>query len=578
MKSVRLWRRFRDRFAASLDVSTDRKVELYVELSKSTTLRDVVYWLQIIFSAGIATLGLVLNSSAVIIGAMLISPLMGPILSAGLALASGDLILAVRSSTNLLLSTLAAIGFAVILVAALPFKNETAEIAARTSPNTLDLVIALFSGAIGSIATCREVKGVVTSIPGVAIAVALMPPLCVVGYGVGVAVSLNPSAGFGIAGGGGLLFLTNLVAITFTAMLVFVALRIDTGSVREKVELWRSTDRENLWWKRLFSNFPALEKARQIRSFWFRLIMILLPLLLIFIPLSQSYSRLRDEIAQKQAENRMESAARAVWNDNYVLDSEGNVRSYLDELKIEAEGDKVKIFMRVFDNIGYTQKERSEYVRRVAERLSRDPETMTLQLIEIPTSARDRFTPVIETTPTPLSVAQTQAAYLHEIGTAIESLELPEPAQLIDYSVNLRPNRATNFQINYLSPRDIEGDAKNLLLKEMQRRLNIPNLGVSYTRTSSEVIGLEFQRGGSELTESAVERLSNAGYGLQVHPVLRVRVIIKPIEGSKELTDARVTTVKKVFTEDFGIQEDRVAVSVVEDPQFSDSFQVFLRK
>ena len=56
---------------------------------------------------------------------------------------------------------------------------------ARTAPNTLDLVIALFSGAIGSVATCKEVKGVVTSIPGVAIAVALMPPLCVVGYGIG---------------------------------------------------------------------------------------------------------------------------------------------------------------------------------------------------------------------------------------------------------------------------------------------------------------------------------------------------------------------------------------------------------
>ena len=104
IKGVRAWRRFRDQFAASLDVNTDRKVELYVELSKSATLRDIVYWLQIIFSAGIATLGLILNSSAVIIGAMLISPLMGPILSAGLSLASGDLILAARSASNVILS------------------------------------------------------------------------------------------------------------------------------------------------------------------------------------------------------------------------------------------------------------------------------------------------------------------------------------------------------------------------------------------------------------------------------------------------------------------------------------------
>ena len=138
-----------------------------------------------LFSAGIATLGLALNSPAVIIGAMLISPLMGPILASGLALATGDFVLGTRAVVNLALSCLAAIAFAVLLVALLPFKEVTAEIAARTQPNTLDLVIALFSGAVGSIAVCKEVKGVVTSIPGVAIAVALMPPLCVVGYGIG---------------------------------------------------------------------------------------------------------------------------------------------------------------------------------------------------------------------------------------------------------------------------------------------------------------------------------------------------------------------------------------------------------
>ncbi len=78
---ARIWNKQRDRFATALNVGAERKTEIYVQLSKSATLTDVVYWLQLLFSAGIATLGLVLNSSAVIIGAMLISPLMGPILS-----------------------------------------------------------------------------------------------------------------------------------------------------------------------------------------------------------------------------------------------------------------------------------------------------------------------------------------------------------------------------------------------------------------------------------------------------------------------------------------------------------------
>jgi len=578
IRAFRYWRRFRDRFAASLDVNTERKVELSVDLAKSTTLRDIVYWLQIIFSAGIATLGLVLNSSAVIIGAMLISPLMGPILSAGLALATGDLILAVRSAANLLLSIAAAVGFAVILVALLPYKDTTAEISTRIQPNTLDLVIALFSGAIGSIATCRKVKGVVTSIPGVAIAVALMPPLCVMGYGLGVAVSLQTVEGLEIAGGGGLLFLTNLVAITFTSMLVFVMLRIDTSQVREKVELWRSTDRENLFWQTVFSHFPTLEKARHIRSFSLRLLMILLPLLVIVIPLSQSFSKLRADIVQKQAENRIVGVARQVWSPEFSEDSEGNIRSYLDELRVDKEGDKIKLFLRVFDNVGYTQKERTEYVRRVAEQLGVDPKEVSMQLIEIPTSERDKFNPVIETTPTPLTVAQTQAVYLQEIDNAVGSLELPEPAKLIDYSINLRPDRLTNFQINYLSLRDIEDDGKSLLLKDLQRRLSLQNLSLSYTRISSEAVKIDFKRGTAEFLPEAKRRLDDAATDLQIHPALRVRVMIESIESDEKLTAARKQAVSDLFIKTFALNEERVAMSEVSEPGLSNTFQIFLRK
>src|SRR5215471_5592157 len=93
--------RIRDWFATKLGVGGERKAQLYIDLSRSVTLFDPVYWLQILFAAGIATLGLILNSPAVIIGAMLISPLMGPILAGGLALAAGDIILGLRTVVSL---------------------------------------------------------------------------------------------------------------------------------------------------------------------------------------------------------------------------------------------------------------------------------------------------------------------------------------------------------------------------------------------------------------------------------------------------------------------------------------------
>ena len=156
------------------------------------------------------------SSPAVIIGAMLISPLMGPIMATGLALAVGDLYLGIKAVLNLSVSVTVSVAFSGFLVWLLPFHSATSEIISRTNPNLLDLGIALFSGLAGSIVVCRGGGDGVTALPGVAIAVALMPPLCVMGFGLGSGVNLE------IMGGAGLLFLTNLVAIVASAFVVFL--------------------------------------------------------------------------------------------------------------------------------------------------------------------------------------------------------------------------------------------------------------------------------------------------------------------------------------------------------------------
>ncbi len=579
MKIFRLWKTFRDKFAASLDVNLERKVELYIGLLKSATLRDIVYWLQLLFSAGIATLGLVLNSTAVIIGAMLISPLMGPILSAGLALSTGDLILAVRATANLILSTLGGVLFALILVALLPFKDVTSEIAARTEPNTLDLVIALFSGAIGSVATCREVKGVVTSIPGVAIAVALMPPLCVVGFGLGYAVSFADWRGIEIATGGGLLYLTNLVAITFTAMIVFIMLRIDTAKVREKVQLWRETDREHVFWRSIFSKIPQLEQAREIRSFSLRLLMILLPLLLIFIPLSQSFSKLRAEIKERQNEVRIHRAAMNIWQEKFEKQNDaGPPRSDLDDLKVDENKGKIQIYLRIFNDNPYSQAEKEKYVALVAQKLDKKEDDIELQLVEIPTSAKRESNPVIQTTPTPLTVAQTQAQYLEKIRSSFSGFSLPSPASLIDYEVVIRSNNSQRLHLTYLSNRDIEQDGKNLLLQDIRRRLNLPNLAISYQRIASETQKIEFDRNSEELSEEASESLENVARVLRDHPNLRLRIMLKPGENNGELLEKRKAKLKEFFMKDRSLQETRFAFSDTQDDDNAETLQFFIRE
>ena len=189
---------------------------VYAQVYQTAEFSSLSYWLDIVFSAGIAALGLVINSPAVIIGAMLISPLMGPIMATGLGLAAGDLYLAVKAIANLIASIALAVGLSAFIVWLLPFHSITQEILARTNPNLLDLAIALFSGLAGSVAVSRTGGGNgVTTLPGVAIAVALMPPLCTLGFGLG------SNANTTIMAGAGLLFLTNLVAIVASALSCF---------------------------------------------------------------------------------------------------------------------------------------------------------------------------------------------------------------------------------------------------------------------------------------------------------------------------------------------------------------------
>ena len=132
----------------------------------------------------IASVGLNVNSTAVIIGAMLISPLMSPIVGAGFALAIYDFELLKKSGKNLLIATIVSLVVASLYFFISPFKETQSELLARTSPNIYDVLIAFFGGLVGVIALTRVEKG--NPIPGVAIATALMPPLCTAGYGLAI--------------------------------------------------------------------------------------------------------------------------------------------------------------------------------------------------------------------------------------------------------------------------------------------------------------------------------------------------------------------------------------------------------
>jgi uncharacterized hydrophobic protein (TIGR00271 family) len=199
-----------------------RRIEVYKTI-RETAQPKVDFFVMIALSSAIAAAGLLLNSPAVIIGAMLVAPLMAAIFGVSLSVVRGDLRLLHRAFTALgrgmLLAIVIGAGVGVVYELVAPGAEPTREILNRTQPNLLDLAVALASGAAGGYALCR--KEVSAALPGVAIAAALVPPLTAGGIGLGMWV-VGDGTGSRIAGGALLLYVVNLVAIIAAGGLIFL--------------------------------------------------------------------------------------------------------------------------------------------------------------------------------------------------------------------------------------------------------------------------------------------------------------------------------------------------------------------
>lgn len=168
------------------------------------------YAFLIVVSAAISLLGLLMPSVAVLIGAMLLSPLMMPIIGLGFGIATLDTREIRRAATALVAGSAIAIALSIVFVSLSPIQTITSEIAGRTRPTLFDLLVALLSAVAGAYALIRGRGGTVV---GVAIAIALMPPLAVVGFGIA-------TQNWTVFAGALLLFLTNAITIALTAALV----------------------------------------------------------------------------------------------------------------------------------------------------------------------------------------------------------------------------------------------------------------------------------------------------------------------------------------------------------------------
>jgi len=274
-----------------LGVSRSDALLMHSQIDDGARVKSLPYWMFVISSCGIATLGLIINSPAVIIGAMLVSPLMAPIIGLGMSVAISDVYLGLKSGLNIVLSSVVAVLTAAAITYIVPINELTPEILSRTSPTFLDLFIALFCGLVAALSSVRsDGEAIMSSVaPGAAIGVALMPPICVVGYGLGTGFTSS------IMWGAFLLFVTNLSAIIMVSSVFYYfvyegyniqkLIRLLTGRREKSEPLFRLLGRQE-WWIRLNESIGSGKR------FLFPVIL----LALISYPLISSLAYLKEKI------------------------------------------------------------------------------------------------------------------------------------------------------------------------------------------------------------------------------------------------------------------------------------------
>jgi uncharacterized hydrophobic protein (TIGR00271 family) len=283
---------FQDRLAGAIGCTPAARREIVAGMLHREPHEAAGYWLQLVVSVGIATLGLALGSSAVVIGAMLIAPLMTPIVLLGMGLAVGSPFLVLRSVVRILASVAVAIAFSALLTRLLPFHAINSEIAARTSPTALDLLTAAFCAMAGVYASMRPTSDVASTAAGTSIGISLVPPLCASGFGLGISAPA-------VASGAALLFLANFVAIVVVGMVAFMAAgfnQVDTRTLEERVmsgaEDARAIRAITRWLERVFASGSGA---------WLRALMPFALLAVVYVPLREALDEVAWQIRARAA-------------------------------------------------------------------------------------------------------------------------------------------------------------------------------------------------------------------------------------------------------------------------------------
>ena len=503
---------------------------IYHDTAEAATDAGFPYWSVLVLSGAIATLGLALDNPAVVIGAMLIAPLLSPIMGLGMALAVGDVRLAIQSGISVVLSTVAVVLVALILTALLPFQTFTSEITSRTRPTTLDLGIAVFSGLAGAVVSVTRGKRLSAAIPGVAVAVALIPPLAVAGFSAGAGWRLS------FIKGSMLLFGANLGGIVLSSTLVFLLIGMHRPAIVEAARL-RHQNAPTSWLARRTRDVQWLPSIETMHSPYARVGLVLAVVIALAIPLTITLG----EIARETRVQRAISDAAELFNvqgRSSVL----NIQSILGT-------DESRALLRIATTEWFGDPSREAFERSASAEAG---EPIRLLLEQLPTSAGDlndladllprRTTPAEPGPPPDLTTILGPAR--DRVRTAVAALSLPSGAAVAGTEIEMSSGGRNTLRLAYVATRTLSADAEDLLTRQLQLALATRDLSVELVRIPSDTV---------RLAGTAADTTGLRTFGEMMHRYEQLHLVLMADSSGAAAADSVVERIAGM-----GIPSDRV--------------------
>ena len=518
----------------------------YVAAIKVSSLAQPQFWGQIFLASVLTILGLVLNQSAIIIGAALIVPIAWPVIAAGLTLAVGDVYFFLKLMLKLILVAVLTVALSACISGLLPFNAVTAEIASRTKPTILDFLVAFFAGMVGA-AMLFSKRRMLQYLPGAVLAITLLPPLAVMGFGLGSNFNID------IFRGGAVLFTSNFFAAILGASLVYAIVGMPAVAGLEAILDWKQRELDEPIVKLIFERLRLKRIVGTTGSVRSRLVVSAVFLLALVIPLQMAFNQLSLEFRARQAISEVERM--------FELPGRSAIINSVSSIGEET----IAVRIQVATNAFFTSSDIRRFEERVSDRTGRPTRLDLVQsLSDIGEGEKIRGM-LEQAAPAPVeyrpSIPEITISLRDEIEKKIGILPLPESIKLLRISAELSLNRQnSDYRIDYLADAPLSDDAGVLLVNLLEQQMNLSERSLHLVHVPARYSFEPDSNGNLSMIErSQLREIQNA---LMRYPQLHAEVALFHTENAR-IRDR----LEKTFSAEASLLSDttRVEISANQD-------------